>query len=44
MASHEVIMSTYDRLVHRRRNAVRLEAVFLATICIIAAAMMQIAF
>jgi hypothetical protein len=37
-------MSTYDRLVVRRRTALRIEAAFLASIGVIATALIQIVF
>jgi len=37
-------MSTIDRLVLRRRSIVRVEVAFLASIAIIAVAMLQVAF
>lgn len=37
-------MFTYERLVHRRRTALRLELLFVAAVAVIASATAQIAF
>lgn len=37
-------MSTYDRLIHRHRNELRMEALFLVTVGIIATTLAQLAF
>jgi hypothetical protein len=44
MAGQEVHMSTYERLIRRHRNALRIEKLFVVTVGIIASAMVQIAF
>jgi hypothetical protein len=44
MAWPEATMSTYDRLIRRHRNALRIEKAFIAAVGVIATAMAQIAF